>query len=236
MQFILTEESFHGAGGSYAGQWAGAMGHNTVQFTRESSVPVKLSSFTASSENGVVTLEWITESEVDNLGFHVYRALSERGPYEKITAERIQGAGSSATKHEYTFTDEGLTEGVTYWYRLEDVAFDGTRTMHGPISVDAEGVVSLPEEYVLPPCYPNPFNSITTIQYQLPESSDVRLAIYNVLGQEVRVLVEETQEAGQHTVHWDSRDDSGREMGSGIYLSRLQREQFSSTRRMLLLR
>lgn len=186
-------------------------------------------------------MRWVTESETDNLGFHVYRAFSQDGEYRRLTAELISGAGNTSTRQTYSFTDIRLTNGVTYWYKIEDVAFDGTRTMHGPVAVtpqaEAEVAVSLPEGYALSPCYPNPFNPSTTIRYQLPEPGDVRLAIYDVLGQEVRVLISEMQPAGWYRVMWDGKDGAGRLVSSGVYLYRMQiGEQFLQTRKMVLVR
>ncbi len=86
------------------------------------------------------------------------------------------------------------------------------------------------------PNYPNPFNPATTIRYALPEASDVRLTIYNVLGQQVRALVQGHQEAGYYRVTWDGRDDNGRVVSSGVYLYRFVSSGLVETRRMLLLK
>jgi len=83
---------------------------------------------------------------------------------------------------------------------------------------------------------PNPFNPATQIAYELTEGRDVRLVIFNHLGQEVRVLVNEFQNAGQHRVVWDGKDASGRGVASGLYLYRLSSGNVSQTRQMLLLK
>ncbi|MFH1008538.1 MAG: FlgD immunoglobulin-like domain containing protein [Candidatus Latescibacterota bacterium] len=110
------------------GEWAiGSIGDNPL--------PVTLSAFAAVPGDGVVTLRWATASEIDNLGFHLYRALSEEGLYDRITAELVEGAGTSPNKHDYSFTDPNVSNGVTYWYQVEDIAFDGATTLHGPIAI-----------------------------------------------------------------------------------------------------
>lgn len=205
----------------------------------ESSLPVGLSSLTATAGDGQVTLRWTTESEIDNLGFHVYRALAEDGKYERLTEEWIAGAGNSASGREYAFTDVHLTNGVTYWYKIEDTAFDGAKTMHGPLSItpqaSGEIVVSLPDASALAPCYPNPFNPNTTIRYQLSEPGYVRLAIYDLLGRKVRTLADGLRPAGYYSILWDGRDDWGRKVGTGVYLSRMDAKDFVGVSKMLKL-
>ena len=83
---------------------------------------------------------------------------------------------------------------------------------------------------------PNPFNPATQIAYDLNESSEIRLVIFNNLGQEVRVLVNEYQTAGQYRISWDGKDATGRGVASGLYLYRLSSGNVSQTRQMLLLK
>ncbi|MDE2888000.1 MAG: T9SS type A sorting domain-containing protein [Gemmatimonadota bacterium] len=94
----------------------------------------------------------------------------------------------------------------------------------------------LPDRFGLEQNMPNPFNPSTAIGYQLPEAAMVRLVIYNLLGQEVRVLVNERRNAGTFTATWDGTDALGRRVASGVYLYRIQTGSFSATRRMLLLK
>ena len=95
---------------------------------------VRLMSFSAAAGNASVALEWRTASELDNLGFHVYRALAEDGPWTRVTASLIPGLGSSATGQAYSFQDVGLANGTRYYYRLEDVDAASRTTSHGPVS------------------------------------------------------------------------------------------------------
>ncbi len=94
-----------------------------------------------------------------------------------------------------------------------------------------------PEVFALANNYPNPFNPATTIQYALPQASDVALTVYNVLGQPVRTLVAEHQSAGRYVVEWDATNDSGQSLSSGMYFYRLQADgAFLEVKKMLLLR
>jgi len=94
--------------------------------------------------------------------------------------------------------------------------------------------VQLPDRLSLAPSYPNPFNAQTVIEYALPEEAPARLGIYNVMGQLVRQLIDETQAPGYKAVLWNGRDGHGREVSSGVYLYRLQVGRQSIVRRMTL--
>ena len=88
--------------------------------------------------------------------------------------------------------------------------------------------------------WPNPFNPVTQIQYHLPIQSEVKLYIYNIAGEQVNVLVTETQTAGIYDVIWDGLNTSGIMQASGIYFFRFkavsESEQYSSIRKMMLLK
>ena len=96
----------------------------------------------------------------------------------------------------------------------------------------------LPTAFKLYANVPNPFNPETVIRYELAgrEAMEVRLAVYNVAGQLVRILVDEQQRPGRYTARWDGRNDHGAEVGSGIYLYRLEAGAQVQVRRMTLLR
>ncbi len=104
-------------------------------------------------------------------------------------------------------------------------------------SVDSDDLSVLPQQFDLQQNYPNPFNPETTIKYQLSQSGEVTLKVFNVLGQQVRTLVSKPQQAGSYTVTWDGRDDFGRPVASGIYIYRIKAgDQFRMSKRMLLLK
>ncbi len=95
---------------------------------------------------------------------------------------------------------------------------------------------ALPDAYALSQNYPNPFNPDTQIPYQLPEAGEVSLVIYNTLGQQVRVLTDEKQEAGYYRITWDGKDAGGRWVSSGVYLMRMVAGKFSEVKKMVLLK
>jgi len=93
---------------------------------------------------------------------------------------------------------------------------------YDPLPTGVKNISEFPEAFILHQNYPNPFNPETTIQYQLPKKSEVKLAIVNLLGQRVATLVNEVQSNGTYSIQWDGKDDTGTELASGIYLFRLQ--------------
>jgi hypothetical protein len=95
---------------------------------------------------------------------------------------------------------------------------------------------TLPKTYALKQNYPNPFNPITTIKYQLPKDSNVRLVVYNIMGQEVRNLVSGNQPAGYYQMIWDGKNDYGLNVSSGIYLCHITAGKFTKTRKMLMVK
>jgi len=132
-------------------------------------------------------------------------------------------------------------------YGSIDVLKHNTRQLHSIYPYLAEKVLeskptlpsespAIPLEYSLQQNYPNPFNPSTQIEFSLPLDLQTRLAIYDVLGREVRVLYEGEKKAGSYTVTWDGRDAQGNTVPSGIYLYRLQAGHIEITRRLVMVR
>jgi M6 family metalloprotease-like protein len=101
---------------------------------------------------------------------------------------------------------------------------------------DQKTVVDTPKEFALQPNHPNPFNPETSIDYQVPEASFVTIKIFNVLGEEIRTLVDESKPAGFYSVKWDGRNNYGSGVVSGIYLYQIQAGSFNCIRKMALMK
>jgi hypothetical protein len=125
--------------------------------------------------------------------------------------------------------------------RLHDYASDSTSfstkiRINDPATSVAGPHEGIPTAYELAQNYPNPFNPETSITFRLPRASAVKLIIHNLLGREIRTLVDERFPAGIHTLRWDGRDDNRVAVVSGIYLYRIRTGDFSRVRKMTLLR
>jgi len=134
-----------------------------------------------------------------------------------------------------------VSKGVYYW-KVIATGMDGLFTESNQVHyfnllVDAVESTDkiIPEEFKLEQNHPNPFNGDTWITYRLPKSSEATLRIYNSLGQSIKTLVAEKKPAGIHQVRWNGRDDSGKQVSSGIYLYQLQVGNDISLKKMLLI-
>jgi carboxypeptidase T len=192
-------------------------------------IPVELSSFTASAFNTEVVLNWATSSELNNMGFEIERkSLSNN--YEWQTIGFVEGSGNSTTPKDYSFTDKNPIRG-TLLYRLKQVDFDGSFKYYLAEGVNFAGVYN----YALEQNYPNPFNPSTIINYSIPVDGNVELIVYNILGSEVAVLVNEYKETGNHSVEF-STEDLKSSLGSGVYIYTLKSGSFTQTRKMVVLK
>ncbi len=217
------------------------------------SLPVELSSFTAVSGNGRVTLRWETAAEINNEGFIIQRATSVDGDYEEISSyvfnPDLRGAGNSSRSHSYEFIDFSVINEHSYWYKLVDVDVNGNRTEHGPIftrptaqnsGLETTTGAGLPQHFALNQNYPNPFNPETHISFDVPESDagiqQVQIIIFDMTGKKIRTLFDGQIAAGTYTLLWNGKNDAGQEMASGIYIVGLKTPSFVTHRKMTLLR
>jgi len=215
-------------------------GHSNVAANADASKAVELSSFTALADDRKVTLKWETGSEVDNIGFYVYRSETKNGPFEKIS-ELIEGAGNSAIGRTYGYIDKNIKPNKTYFYYLEDVDIHGIRNKNDTIQVTVPLPEKPPEENRLFQNYPNPFNPESWMPFQLAKGSEVNIRIYNVTGQLIKTIKLGSKQAGVYieqskAAHWNGRNDMGKKVASGVYFCELRAEKFRAIRKMILLK
>ena len=187
-------------------------------------VPVELSSFSASVNENDVTLFWQTATELNNSGFGVER-MHRNNEWSEIGF--VSGNGTTTEIHNYTFSDKDVPAG-TYSYRINQIDYDGTNEYF-----ELEQVIEInpPGKFTLLQNYPNPFNPSTTIQFVIPEKSNVVITIFNSIGEDVLTLVDENKEAGSYEVNFNA---SG--FTSGIYYYKLQTDNFAQTKKMILMK
>ena len=192
-------------------------------WTIDEGVPVELTSFTANVVNNNVNLNWATATETNNQGFEIQRK-SDNTEFEQVGY--VAGFGTTTEPKSYSFSDANVSAG-NYTYRLKQMDFDGSFEYSDEVNVE----VLTPGSFELSQNYPNPFNPSTTIKYSLPENSFVNLAVYNLLGENVRTLVNEVQNAGNYNLNFDA---SG--LTSGTYVYRLSTASGTLTQKMVLLK
>ncbi len=132
-------------------------------------------------------------------------------------------------KERKTLTLLGGTKGETGSVRIIDPAVT-------KLILKLTQGVALPKEFALSQNYPNPFNPITQFIVDVPKASDVEIAVYDILGREIVTLMRGEQEAGYHTVEWNSKDSRGLTVPSGMYIVRMTAGDFSASRKVLLLK
>jgi hypothetical protein len=197
----------------------------------ENVVPVELISFTALSKEYGVELKWKTSSEINNMGFELERSKVKSQNSKELTWEKIgfiEGRGTTTEIQHYSFTDDlTVNHHLTLCYRLKQIDFNGTYTYSNLIEVELNPITDFKVEQN----YPNPFNPATVIGYQLSVNSFVSLKVYDLLGNEVRTLVNEYKRAGSYEADFDA---SG--LSSGIYYYQLKAGEFNQVKKMLLVK
>jgi len=184
-------------------------------------LPVTLVSLSATPRDNTVHLQWTTAYESNNKGFEVQRSTDGN---HWSTIGFVAGVGNSTGTSHYNYSDQNLSSG-RYYYRLKQVDLDGRFTYSAIVSV----VLGSQSLYTLEQNFPNPFRGESIIRYSLPETVRVNLAVYDIYGRLVKVLVNETKDAGTHAVTF--RTDN---LGAGLYFYRLQAGGFSAVKKMTI--
>ena len=193
-----------------------------IKASTGTNIPVELTSFTAAYVNNKTVLNWKTATETNNLGFDIEKRTSTSN-WEKIGF--IKGAGTSTERQQYTFSDASASGNV--YYRLKQIDFDGSFKYSGVVEISA----GLPDKFELAQNYPNPFNPVTNINFRIAVKGKVSLKIFDLLGKEVAALINEEKEAGSYSVQFDAA-----KYASGIYYYTLKAGEFTSSKKMMLVK
>ena len=195
-------------------------------------IPVELTSFSADVNDGSVVLNWMTATETNNRGFEVERKVSSKQKSVSSQWESVgfvEGNGTITSAHSYSYTDRNVTGGK-YNYRLKQIDFDGSFKYSNVVEV----TVNVPLKYSLEQNYPNPFNPSTQISFSLAQDSKVKLKVFDILGREVAVLINENMTSGNHKTVFNASV-----LPSGVYIYRIEANgsdgsNFTSVRKMVL--
>jgi hypothetical protein len=197
-------------------------------------LPVTLSSFTYSVTKNNVILMWVTEVELNNSGFDVERKDVKAGSsWEKIGF--VPGGGTTNEQKKYSFEDKKLKAG-TYGYRIKQVDYNGNFEyfeLFESVLINSPGTFSISQNY------PNPSNPKSKIDFEIPFDARVTIIVYDMLGKEISVLVNEYRKADFYSVEFD-----GSNLASGVYFYRIysegilngKNEKFSGTMKLILVK
>ncbi|MFC1566135.1 FlgD immunoglobulin-like domain containing protein [Candidatus Neomarinimicrobiota bacterium] len=204
-------------------------------------LPVELAEFTVEQVGSAVLLKWLTESEIENLGFMIDRKTDGTAWNEIVsykTDEYLLGQGTASIPAEYEYLDEFVMPNTTYKYRLADVNYNGIITYHATREITIEAIPEVPkiDKFTVLPAYPNPFNPSVTIRYGLDKDSRVEIQIYDITGQHISTLQNIAQLQGWHSVIWNGTNQQGKQVPAGLYLSRIISNEEVKTIKLMLLK
>jgi subtilisin-like proprotein convertase family protein len=183
----------------------------------------------AATVAGGMGLSWDFDPAICD-GFNVYRRL----PGENLEKLNQQLLTSSTGHIQFVDSGEGLTAGQQVFYSYAMVI--GGNELGRSEEVEVEFTSGLPTVFALHGNYPNPFNPMTTIKFDMPRQAHVKLAIYDIAGRLVKTLVDEVRPAATHTVVWDGSDRNGRRVASGTYYYVVQSDSFRAVEKMMLVK
>jgi hypothetical protein len=156
-----------------------------------------------------------------------------------ITADRGWAIGARAPDTTGIFPTERHFEGFIDDVRIYNVALSEAEvfTLFEESTVDVNNQsMAIPENFALSQNYPNPFNPQTRIDYEVPQTANINISVYNSIGQLVAILVDEVKSPGQYSLHWNATDQKGLQLPSGIYIARMVSNNYSAARKLTLLK
>ncbi len=184
-------------------------------------LPVTLLNFSATPKDQSVFLKWSTASENNNRGFEIERSIN--GTNWSVIGF-VNGAGNSGFETRYNYTDAGLAAGK-YMYRLKQIDIDNRFAYSSIVSA----VIGAGIQFTLDQNFPNPFSNETVIRFSLPQTSRVNLSVFDMYGRLVRLVVNESRDAGTHAVNVHTGT-----LSPGLYYYKLQAGNFSAVRKMTI--
>ena len=190
-------------------------------------VPMVPTGMLAVSVDNYISLEWDISPDED---FQYFELIRSGGTDTELVIELV----------ETSYEDFNIDAGVEYSYKIAAYDYAGNFSGYSDpvlvsmLSTKENGLI--PNEYTLHQNYPNPFNPTTQINYELPDNGFVSITIYDVMGHEVKSLINIEQEAGYRSTHWNATNNLGKPVPAGMYIYTIRAGEFRSTKKMVLLK
>ncbi len=202
---------------------------NVQSAMTETLLPVELTTFSASVEGNKILLEWETATEINNYGFSVERKIMNSGNVQSEEWQSIgfvHGNGYTNAAHHYAFTDSPSGSVNSVQYRLKQIDSDGKYTYSNVVTANMR-VANI----IVHQNFPNPFNPVTTINFEIPTDNRITLAIYDAMGQQIAVILDDYKQAGRYSIPFNA---SG--ISSGVYFYKLTSGAFTAQKKMIILK
>ena len=206
------------------GLWRATVDTMLQYFFPANATPVELAFFSGYFDGENVNLYWHTATEVNNLGFEIERSADGYN-FKKVGF--VPGEGTTTLSQYYFYLDSLNITGIIY-YRIKQLDYDGKFEYSKILVIRTDRPHN---QFILNQNYPNPFNPNTKISFQIPEASEVKITIFNILGEEVKILINDFKETGFYEIEFNASD-----LPNGIYLYKLSTLEFSIVMKMLLLK
>jgi hypothetical protein len=238
--FLVDDSDLAFGGGNLSGSFSNAPLSNG-----SATLPVELSAFTAQFLENTPTLYWKTQSETDNMGWFVYRSEENNFTTSEKISEFIEGYGTTTLQQSYFYEDqiENPEVGDTYYYWLESIDYSGIINHYDKVAIltipdnhgSTNNLIPKPERFGLLQNEPNPVVNSTRISFNLHETAQVDLAVYNLKGQLIKKLYSGI--TSKHTVMWNGKDEQGKGLENGVYFYKLNiNGKTTETKKLILMK
>ncbi len=211
-----------------------------IPVLKDGSLPVQLTSFTANLlANNTVNLSWLVEAELNLLGYYLLSGITNDIQKATLIPSLIHASNSIHT-HEYNFQHKPDNSAEYLYYWLKSIEINNESNLYGPIMVKmTNSDVQHPNIILgnqLFPNFPNPFNPTTCISFSIDQAQDVKISVYNTKGQLVKVLFDSFVSKSQtkQSIYWNGEDQDENTVASGIYIVKMNVQNETISRKMIL--
>jgi hypothetical protein len=195
----------------------------------EGNVPVELTSYTATNKGSKILLEWVTATETNNQQFEIYRRSNDDGEVAEWMLVGFKESNGTTTEPTYYIFEDDITgiSASALEYRLKQIDYNGNFSYSEIITVSNLA----PNGFILEQNFPNPFNPSTVIKYAVAQKQYVSIKVYDVIGNEIAVLVNEEKSTGSYEVVFNANH-----LSAGVYYYTMMTDNFVQTKKMILLK